>query len=79
MANYYWVKLHNPNLTQEGAAKIFEKLASSCLVRHFEYLGDGYISYNTRGLIDIDLILQEYGIDYDEMEIEDEFERFNNG
>jgi hypothetical protein len=65
-------------LTQEGAAKIFEKLAASCLVRHFEYLGDGYISYNTRGLIDIDLILQEYGIDYDELEIEDEFERFYN-
>ena len=78
MANYYWVKLHNPNLTQEGAAKVFEKLASSCLVRHFEYLGDGYIAYNTRGLIDIDLILQEYGIDCDEMEIEDEFERFYN-
>ena len=78
MANYYWVKLHNPKLTQEGAVKVFEKLASSCLVRHFEYLGDGYITYNTRGLIDINLILQEYGIDCDEMEIEDEFDRFYN-
>lgn len=78
MANYYWVKLDNPNLTQEAAAEIFTELSKYCLVRHFDYVDGGHISYNTRSLVRLDLILEKYGIDEDEMEIEDEFERFYN-
>lgn len=76
MANYYWVRLDNERLTQEAAAEIFAELSRHCLVRNFNYTEGGHISYNTRGLIRLDLILENYGIDEDEMEIEDEFERF---
>lgn len=76
MANFYWVRLDNENLTQEVAAEIFAELSKHCLVRHFTYAEGGHISYNTRGLIRLEHILEKYGIDEDEMEIEDEFQRF---
>lgn len=76
MANYYWVKLHSEKITQEVAAEIFIRLSSSCLVRHYNYTEGGHISYNSRGLIDISDILEKYYIDEEELEIEDEFERF---
>ena len=76
MANYYWVQLHSEKITQEVAAEIFIRLSSSCLVRHYNYTEGGHISYNSRGLIDISDILEKYYIDEEELEIEDEFERF---
>ena len=76
MSNYYWVRLDNENLTQEAAAEIFTELSKHCFVRNFSYSEGGSISYNTRDLIRLDSILEKYCIDEDEMEIEDEFERF---
>lgn len=76
MANYYYVKIDNENLTQEVAAEIFTELSKYCLVSRFTYTEGGYISYIARGLIRLDHILEKYEIDEDEMEIEDEFERF---
>lgn len=76
MANYYYVKINNEKLTQEAAAEIFDILSKNCYVRYFNYGDGGHISYNTRGLIDIRSVLEKYYVDEEEMEIEDEFERF---
>ena len=73
MANYYYVKIENENVNQELAAKILTRLATSCKVRHFSFC-EGRINYNTRGLIDICDIIEEYGIDGEEIDIIDEFE-----
>ena len=78
MANYYYVKIKNENINQELAAKILAQFATSCRVRHFSFC-EGCISYNTRGLIDISDILEEYGINEAEIEIIDEFELVENG
>ena len=61
MANYYYVRIENENVNQELAAKILARFATSCKVRYFSFC-EGCISYNTRGLIDIRDIIEEYGI-----------------
>lgn len=73
MANYYYVRIENEKINQELATKIFARLASSCKIRHFSFC-EGCISYNTRDLIDIRDILEEYCIDEEEVEVIDEFE-----
>lgn len=78
MANYYYVKIENKNVNQELAAKILSRFATCCQVRHFSFR-EGCIAYNTRGLIDIRDILEEYSIDEEEMDIADEFELFEQG
>ena len=72
MANYYYTTFEDDKITQEVAEKIFARLVSSCRIRHFEFC-EGKISYNTRGLVDINDILDEYGIEV-EANVVDEFE-----
>lgn len=74
MANYYYVSIKNENVNQELAAKILARFSTSCRVRNFSFC-EGCISYNTRGLIDIRDIIKEYGIDEEEVDVVDEFER----
>ena len=73
MANYYYVRIENENVNQELAAKILARFATSCEVKHFSFC-EGCISYNTRDLIDIRDILEEYNIDEEEIDVIDEFE-----
>ena len=78
MANYYYIKIESEKLTQDAVAEIFNYLAENCRVRWFDFSEGGLIKYNTRGLTDISKILEKYGITNEEIEIEDEFERFYN-
>lgn len=78
MANYYYVRIENENVNQELAAKILTRFATSCQVRHFSFC-EGCISYNTRNLIDIRDIIEEYGIDEEEVDVIDEFELAEKG
>lgn len=78
MANYYYVRIENENVNQELAAKILARFATSCRVRHFSFC-EGCISYNTRSLIDIRDIIEEYGIDEEEVDVVDEFELVEEG
>lgn len=78
MANYYYVRIENENVNQELAAKILASFATSCKVRHFSFC-EGCISYNTRSLIDIRDIIEEYGIDEEEVDVVDEFELVEEG
>ena len=77
MANYYYVKIENENVTQEAAAEIFAYLSDRCHIRYFDF-AEGLIKYNTRGLSDIDAILKKYNIPDSSFEAEDEFTRFWN-
>lgn len=74
MANYYWVKINSEKATQKVANEIFSEMANKNKIRHFDYVEGGHISYNTRGLTDIQHILDTYGITDEEVEIKDEFE-----
>lgn len=78
MANYYYVRIENENVNQELAAKILTRFTTSCKVRHFSFC-EGCISYNTRGLIDIHDIIEEYGINEEEVDVVDEFELVEEG
>lgn len=78
MANYYYVRIENENVNQELAAKILARFATSCRVRHFSFC-EGCINYNTRDLIDIRDIIEEYGIDEEEIDVMDEFELVEEG
>lgn len=73
MANYYYVTIKSDKMTQEVASKIFQKMATSNLIRHFEFTM-GELIYNTRGLTDIEDILKEYNFTDQDIEIKDEFE-----
>ena len=78
MANYYYVKIESEKLTQRAVAEIFNYLTENCRVRWFDFSEGGLIKYNTRGLTDIGEILEKYEITDEEVEVEDEFERFYN-
>lgn len=73
MANYYYVTIKSDKMTQEVASKIFQKMATSNLIRHFDFTM-GQLTYNTRGLTDIEDILKEYNFTDKDIEIKDEFE-----
>ena len=75
MANYYTVKIEDEKLTQEMVAEIFNYLTQHQRIRWFNFSEDGFMKYNSRGLIDIRHILEKYGIDEKAIEAEDEFER----
>ena len=76
MANYYYVKIKK-NVNQELAAEIFARLATFCKIRQFSFRGDS-VTYNTRGLIDIEDLLEKYGINEEDIDVADEFELNNN-
>ena len=73
MANFYYVKIKSNKMTQGVANEILQTLANKCLIRYFDF-SEGYLAYNTRGLIDISDILNSYDFNDDEIEIKDEFE-----
>lgn len=77
MANYYNVEYNDEKITQEVAEKIFARLVDSCRIRHFEFC-EGKINYNTRGLVDVDDILDDYGIEV-ETNVVDEFKLIEEG
>lgn len=73
MANYYYVTIESDKMTQEVASKIFQKMSTSNLIRHFNFI-EGHLNYNTRGLTDIVDILEEYGFTDEDIEVKDEFD-----
>ena len=73
MANYYYVTIKSDKMTQEVANKIFQRLSTLNLIRHFSFV-EGHLTYNTRGLTDIVDILEEYGFTDKDIEVKDEFE-----
>ena len=73
MANYYYVTIKSTKMTQGVANEILQTLANQCRIRHFDFC-EGYLSYNTRGLIDISDILNAYDFNDSEIEIKDEFD-----
>lgn len=73
MANYYYITIKSDKMTQEVASKIFQKMATSNFIRHFNFTV-GQLNYNTRGLTDIEDILKEYEFTEEDIEIKDEFE-----
>lgn len=78
MANYYYVTIKSNKMTQGVANEILQTLANKCRIRHFDF-SEGYLAYNTRGLIDISDILNSYDFNDDEIEIKDEFELIEEG
>ena len=60
-------------MTQKIAAEIFNKLAEERKIRYFDY-DENQLKFNTRGLVDIQDILNRYNIKEEEMEVKDEFE-----
>ena len=73
MANFYYVTIKSNKMTQGVANEILQTLVNKCLIRHFDF-SEGYLAYNTRGLIDISDILNSYDFNDDEIEIKDEFD-----
>ena len=73
MANYYYVKIESEKMTQEVASKIFQQIATKNKIRSFNF-NEGYLVYNTRGLVDISEILNEAGFIDEEIEVKDEFD-----
>ena len=73
MANYFYVKIDSEKMTQNVACEIFNEMVDKNKIRHFDFV-TGHVSYNTRGLTDIQHILDTYGITDEEIEIKDEFE-----
>ena len=73
MANYYYVTIKSDKMTQEVASKIFQRMSTLNLIRHFSFI-EGHLTYNTRGLTDIVDILEEYGFTDKDIEVKDEFE-----
>jgi hypothetical protein len=75
MANYYYVTIKSEKMTQQVAAEILNRFCGTCRVRSFEF-NEGFLKFNTRGLIDITDILVNYGFNDEEIEVKDEFELF---
>lgn len=73
MANYYYVTIKSDKMTQEVASKILEEMVLKNYVRSFSF-HEGYLTYNTRGLTDINKILNEAGFTDEEIEVKDEFQ-----
>ena len=75
MANYYYITIESEKMTQDVANEFFQTIAPKQRVRWFEF-SEGYLNYNTRGLIDITKILEAYGFndEEDKIEVKDEFE-----
>lgn len=75
MANYYYITIKSDKMTQNIAAEIFVELSSSNLIRAFEYSGNGYLHFNSRGVsARIGKILEKYGFTDEEVEVKDEFD-----
>ena len=66
MANYFYVKIDSEKITQNVACEIFNEMVNKNKIRHFDFV-DGHISYNTRGLTDIQYILDTHGITDEEV------------
>lgn len=73
MANYYYTTIKSDKMTQKIAAEIFNKLAEERKIRYFDY-DENQLKFNTRGLVDIQDILNRYNIKKEEIEVKDEFE-----
>lgn len=75
MANYYFVTIKSEKMTQEVANEIFQAIEPKHLIREFHF-HEGYLYYNTRGLLDISDILNKYKFDdrVDKIEVKDEFD-----
>ena len=75
MANYYFVTIESEKMTQEVANEIFQAIEPKHLIREF-YFHEGYLYYNTRGLLDISDILNKYKFNdkVDKIEVKDEFD-----
>ena len=75
MANYYFVTIKSEKMTQEVANEIFQAIEPKHLIREF-YFHEGYLYYNTRGLLDISDILNKYKFNdkVDKVEVKDEFD-----
>lgn len=73
MANYYYVTIKSDKMTQEVANQIFQEIATKNKIRSFSF-HEGYLTYNTRGLTDITVILEKAGIVDEEIEVKDEFD-----
>lgn len=86
MANYWYINIKSNNLTVEAASEILKYTGENHLIRSFDYIHGNYVDgklggelhMNTRGLPNIISILEKYGITEDEIEWEDEFDRFWN-
>ena len=74
--NYYNTHIESENVTQELAAQIFNRLTAERKVRLFNYSGAGTISYNSRGMIDIDDLLAAANINQAEVSVKSEFEQY---
>ena len=68
MANYYYVTIKSDKMTQDIAAKIFDKAAKNHRIRYFDY-DENHLKFNTRGLPDIGDILESYGFKDEEVEV----------
>ena len=77
MANYYYITIKSDKMTQDIAAEIFNTLIKKSRVRYFDY-DENQLKYSTRGLIDIQKIIDKYNISKEEIMISDEFEFIYN-
>lgn len=75
MANYYFVTIESEKMTQEVANEIFQAIEPKHLIREFHF-HEGYLYYNTRGLLNISDILDKYKFNdkVDKVEVKDEFD-----
>lgn len=75
MANYYFVTIKSEKMTQEVANEIFQAIEPKHLIREFHF-HEGYLYYNTRGLLNISDILNKYKFNdkVDKIEVKDEFD-----
>lgn len=61
MANYYDVVIKSEKMTQKVASEILQEIgATKKQIRWFNF-NEGYLAYNTRGLLDISNILEKNG------------------
>ena len=78
MANYYYITIKSEKMTQEIAAEIFTEFSKTNKIRNFNYIIDGYLYIDSRGLsMQVGKILDKYGFTDEEIDIKDEFELAN--
>ena len=74
--NYYDTHIKSEKVTQELAAQIFKRLTEQSKIRFFNYSGAGSISYNSRGVVNIDDLLAAANINQAEVSVKSEFEQY---
>ena len=68
MANYYYIDIESEKMTQDVANEIFQTIVPKQKVRWFNF-NEGHLNYNTRGLVEINEILNAYGFNDQEDKI----------